>query len=112
MRPSTERLAAKGNQGTKARVAEVQAEPEDGAEINGDQDVGEERVADADVRTDSAAEVAGKQDRSEDRGLRNGVEDHAAKQDDADCEDDRRWEAEFGGSFDDNREVQELHDGI
>src|SRR5712691_804037 len=65
---------SQGDEVLQARLAEVEAEPEEDSE----RDLDEERIADPPVRADRSPDVSGQKDRTQDRRGRNQI-DHGAR---------------------------------
>src|SRR5437899_12161061 len=80
-------LTSQRNEFTQPLVAQEKSSPDHHADIEGEEDVGEEWIADAHVRGDSAAKIACQQDRAKNRGLGNSVEERTDQQHDPDRDD-------------------------
>src|SRR5215207_7168397 len=92
--------SALAKDGADARVAEVQAAPDERRDVDRGQDVREQGVAEPEVGHDRAAEVAGPEHGADGRGARDEVEDEADGGDDADHEHLLGREAELRASLD------------
>src|SRR5215208_3205112 len=72
------------NEGPEPVLSQEEASPDQRADIEREQRVGEERIAHPKLSRHRPAEIAGQQDRTQDRSSGGGVRDHADQQDDPD----------------------------
>src|ERR1700733_10000857 len=77
----SDELACERQQRAQALIAQPQAAPHHHAEIETEQNVGEQRASDSHMRSHRAAEIAGHQDRSDERGRRESVKRRAHQAD-------------------------------
>src|ERR1700736_6590288 len=91
--------ARRTEQGTNARIAQVQSAPEQRGDVDREERVREERVVEAELGRDRAAEVAGPQDGAEWSGARDDVQDQAHESDRTDDRQVMRLVPEFRGAL-------------